>query len=141
MHNLELPLKIDDPIYEQIRRLSERIDQDYRATKDERRGLAEWEENQEFSVLGVIELYSSDIQGYAAQVLTRCYTTSFDISISRLRQLDLLGVSYLADWYFATQVPSPKLKQYIETLDHLRLLLIEYFTQLPVKSKSPASAD
>jgi hypothetical protein len=54
---------------EHICLLSAQLYEMYQEMKTERNALARWEEEQEFSILGVIELFSTDIQGYAEQIL------------------------------------------------------------------------
>ncbi len=129
MDNLELLTpELNDPIREQIRNLSERLDGEYLEMGDERRLLATWEEDQEFTILGVVELYTAYVQGYAAQVLANYYPDQPQTPIEHLRQLILLEVPYVAAWYFTSPGSYPKLKQSVETLDHLRLVLIEYLS-------------
>ena len=58
------------PSLAHIQVLSEQLNQIYQAMKVERQTIARWEEEQEFSILGVMELFSSDIQGYVEQLLS-----------------------------------------------------------------------
>ena len=110
-----------------IELLSGQLDALYLAMKPERLSLALWEETEEFSILGVIELFSTEIQGYAAQVQMEQVQGSA-AGVAHLRQLNIFGVDYFADWYFNyLNGEYPQLEQYIERLDHLRLLLAEYF--------------
>jgi hypothetical protein len=83
-----------------------------------------------------MELFSSDIQGYVEQLLSDHSGNSLDDrAISHLRQLDAFSINYFADWYFANLETYSQTQQYIEQLDHLRLLLIEY-----LRERSPAVA-
>jgi hypothetical protein len=121
-------------VYIQV--LSEQLNQIYQAMKSERQAIVLWEEDQEVSILGVMELFSSDIQGYVEQLLSDHLGNPLDDrAIFHLRQLDAFSVNYFADWYFANLETYPQTQQYIEQLDHLRLLLIEY-----LRERSPAVA-
>lgn len=113
-----------------IRLLSTQLDQQYQVMKAERSAIADWEEDQEFSILGVIELFSTEIQGYAEQVLLNDLNTSLgSSSLTHLRQLNVFNIDYFAEWYFNHFSLYPQIQHYIEQLDHLRLLLIEYLNQ------------
>lgn len=125
-NNLSLQL-LDVPAKEHIRLLSAQLDEIYQRMKAERTAIAHWEEEQEFSILGVIELFSTEIQGYVEQVLLNTLNTSLvSNSVNHLRQLDVFNIDYFAQWYFHSLEMYPLTQQYVEQLDHLRLLLIEY---------------
>jgi hypothetical protein len=118
---------LDVSAKEHIRLLSAQLDEIYQRMKAERTAIAHWEEEQEFSILGVIELFSTEIQGYVEQVLLNTLNTSLDSnSVNHLRQLDVFNIDYFAQWYFHSRQMYPLTQQYVEQLDHLRLLLIEY---------------
>ena len=115
--------------------LSQRLDELYQAMKNERLAIANWEEEQEFSILGVMELFSTEVQGYVEQLKLDQFTSPFDHNIEHLRhiehlrQLSLFRVDYFARWYFQNLERYPQTKQYVEQLDHLRLAILEYFNQ------------
>ena len=109
-----------------IRLLSEQINATYIATRTERRTLAQWEESQPFSILGVLELFSSDIQGYVESLSTDQPLTEADSILSHLSRLNAFQVDYFARWYFESWSAYPKIRLYVEQLDHLRLLLVEH---------------
>lgn len=110
-----------------IRLLSTQLDEQYQAMKAERSAIAHWEEDQEFSILGVLELFSTEIQGYAERVLLNGSKAALDSSnLTHLRQLNVFNVDYFADWYFNHFSLYPQSQHYVEQLDHLRLLLIEH---------------
>lgn len=119
-------MTLADPTLAHIQLLSEQLDALYQAMKTERRTIAQWEADQPFSILGVIELFSTDIQGYAAQILAGGAIANAATYLPHLRQLNVFQVDYFATWYFTHLDTYPQIKQYVEQLDHLRLLLIEY---------------
>ena len=107
--------------------LSERLDLLYQMMKAERLAIAQWEEAQTFSILGVVELFSAEIQGYAEQLDFDQHSSLSAESIDRLRRLNVFRVDYFASWYFQSLEQYPQTKEYVEQLDHLRLLLLEFF--------------
>ncbi|MGV0024757.1 hypothetical protein [Phormidesmis priestleyi] len=112
---------------EHIHLLSEQLNQLYRSMQAERQAIAQWEEDREFSILGVLELFSSDIEGYVEQILSNVIITNPEKNLAHLRKLNLFDIDYFVVWYFANLDTYPQVKQYTEQLDHLRLLLIEHF--------------
>ena len=111
-----------------IRLLSSQLDEMYQGMKAERSAIAGWEEEQEFSILGVIELFSTEIQGYAEQVILKPSNTSLDSnSVNHLQQLNVFNIDYFARWYFHNLEMYPLTQKYVEQFDHLRFLLIDYF--------------
>ena len=109
-----------------INLLSERLDLLYQMMKAERSAIARWEEDQTFSILGVIELFSTEIQGYAEQLKSAQLLSSPAESIDHLRRLNVFRIDYFTTWYFQNLEKYPQTKEYIEQLDHLRLLSIEF---------------
>ncbi|WNZ27568.1 hypothetical protein HJG54_32385 [Leptolyngbya sp. NK1-12] len=105
--------------------LSEQLDMLYQAFKSERMAIAQWEEDQEFSILGVLELFSTEVQGYAEQIKLGQFTSPLAHSVDHLRQLNLFRIDYFVNWYFQNLEQYPQTKQYIEGLDHLRLSMLE----------------
>jgi hypothetical protein len=106
-----------------IQLITDQLDELYQSMRDERRSIAQWEEDQEISILGVLELFSSDTQGYAQQILAGANLNRQ--SSEHLRRLNVFGIDYFAAWYFNQWTRYPQVKRYIDQLDHLRLLLIE----------------
>ncbi|MBW4599265.1 MAG: hypothetical protein KME29_06530 [Calothrix sp. FI2-JRJ7] len=102
----------------------------YQDIKAERSKIARWEEEQEFSILGVIELFSTDIQGYTEQaILDTSDTPVGNNSVNHLQQLNVFNIDYFAQWYFHSLEIYPQTQKYIEQLDHLRMLLINYLSK------------
>jgi hypothetical protein len=126
-------LSLQSPTIAYIHLLSTELDELYRSMKTERRSLAEWEETQDISILGILELFSGDIQGYVEQINASAAPSNAVPILHHLRQLNVLEIDYFADWYFANLTRYPQIRQYIEHLDHLRLLLTEQFSaDLPI---------
>jgi hypothetical protein len=123
------------PAIAYIQSLATQLDELYQNTRFERRTLADWEEDLDFSILGILELFSGDIQGYIEQVAIGAESFNRSDALHHLRQLNALEIDYFANWYFTASSNYPEIKRYIEQLDHLRLLLVEQFTfDLPIAS-------
>ncbi|BAY60832.1 hypothetical protein NIES22_08920 [Calothrix brevissima NIES-22] len=99
---------------------------DYKNTRDERRQIAIWEESQDFSILGEIEIFATDIEGYASQVIANDDLEQYQEMMQKLTKMHIFDIAYFADWYFAEESQFPQIKLYIEKLNYLRLLVIEY---------------
>jgi hypothetical protein len=126
-------MKPTNPAITHIQLVSTQMDELYRTMKDERKEIAQWEDDQEFSILGTLELFSGDIQGYVETIALNSQTISSAEVLTHLRKLNAFQLDYFTAWYFKNWQTYPQVKQYIEQLDHLRLLLIEHFdARVPV---------
>jgi hypothetical protein len=110
---------------------------DFRASKAERQQLALWEESQEFTILGIIEMFTIDIRGYAAQIVVNNFVNEPQNCIDCLEALQIFEIPYVADWY-STIDQYPQIKQYISHLDYLRLLIIEYVSKCQIDASTAA---
>ena len=118
------------PTLEHIRLLSTQLDQLYRSMKAERQTISQWEDDQDFSILGTLEIFSDDIQGYVEQLTSNQITSNPETIINHLQKLNIFNIDYFTTWYFTNWETYPKIKQYI---DHLRLLLSEQLsTKIPI---------
>lgn len=115
-----------------LQRLIKQVNLTYQATRGERRQLAQWEGDREFSVLGEIELLTSQLQGYAGQVLTGQCPKPADV-LATLRKVKPFEIAPVAAWYLTDGEQYPQTCAYLETLDYLRLLLVEYLSQTTVQ--------
>jgi len=116
-----------------IQHLTQQINLAYQAMRDERQQLAIWEENQEFSLLGEIELLTTDLQGYAGQVLTGTCKQPNQV-LATLQTTKPFEIVPISDWYLTLGAEYPQICRYIELLDYLRLMLLEYLGQRVVKA-------
>ncbi|NET55776.1 MAG: hypothetical protein F6K47_06300 [Symploca sp. SIO2E6] len=103
---------------------------DYQNTQLEREKIALWEANQGFSILGIIEFLTDELRGYAFQVITNNWTVKANNIIEELERLKILEIPEIEDWYFTSELDYPQMKHYIETLNYLRLLIIEYLRDI-----------
>ncbi len=122
---------------EQVKTAKEYIEQvlqqlltDFQATKIERDELALWEESQEFTILGVIEIFTTDIRGYTYQVIASNNLDNNQKILDNLDGLKIFDIPYFAQWYFSSELNYPQIKRYVGTLNYLRLLMIEYLARM-----------
>ena len=121
------------PTLEHIHLLSTQLDQLYRSMKAERQAISQWEDDQDFSILGTLEIFSDDIQGYVQQLTSNQITSNPETIINHLQKLNIFNIDHFTTWYFTNWETYPKIKQYIDHLDHLRLLLSEQLsTKIPI---------
>ena len=130
MQNLDVKNKSDNAknAKEYIVRVLKQLLTDYRNTKEERHIIALWEESQEFTILGVIEIFTTDIRGYASQVIASDNLENNQEIVDNLYKLRMFDFPYFTEWYFSNDSDYPQIKRYVETLNYLRLLIIEYIS-------------
>ncbi len=106
----------------------EQLTVDYQNTKQERKELATLDPNleEEFTVLEEIELLTVDIRGYASQIKTRGWIENEQQAINQLKSMRLFDVPAIAQFYLTTGREYKRIKAYIQMLDYLRLLILEY---------------
>lgn len=131
MYNLETGNISNNPntAKDYIIRVQNKLLIDYKNTREERRKLMNWEESKDFSILGEIEIFTTDIRGYTSQLITNNFLENPQEVVEKLKQIQIFYNSEFGEWYFSSQNQYPQLKNYIEKLNYLRLLLIEYISQ------------
>lgn len=131
-HNLEISDKTDVILFNKnyIEQILNRLIIDYQKTKEERVKIAVWEENKEVSLLGIMEMLTDTIRGYAFQVINNNSLDNSAEIINELEKLKIFEIPELIDWYFSSDFNYPLSKKYLETLNYLRLLIIEYIRHI-----------
>lgn len=127
--------KLDKELFERQRfyELKKRLLTQEKALKKERHFL--WLEEkesiiQEDTVWERLELFSTDILGYVSQIASKGNTSqSPSLVIAHLHQLKIFEIDCIIDWYSSEENNFPKIKQYFELLDYVRLLTLEYMEQ------------
>jgi hypothetical protein len=100
-----------------------------KSMRDERRKLweAEKESEQEDTVWSQLELLSTYISGYVSQITDYGYTRQKpQEAIEHLHKLSIFDADCIANWYRESGNEYPKIKQFFELLDYIRLLALEY---------------
>lgn len=115
-------------IQQSIAQLAKQINTAYRDMKEERRKINtwEWQNDFDFTILGVIELYTSDICGYASQIAYKGRVQNPREAEGHLRKIQFFSKPYFVKWYFDPNNEYVKVKEYVNTLNHLRLSALEY---------------
>jgi hypothetical protein len=111
-----------------LKALLEMKSHQYRDAKEEWRQLFESEMDVEegFPVWAELELHSSDVTGYASQIINKGYVSSPQEALDRLRKSGLFDRRIFSDWYLSSGEDAyPRLKAFARTLDYLRLLVVE----------------
>ena len=136
MQNLDISNKADNNLTAKayIEQILNQLLIDYQNIRLEREKIALWEENQEFSILGIIEVLTDDIRGYAFQIITNNSSANAQDILNELNKLKIFGIPEFTEWYFSSEFDYPQIKHYVETLNYLRLLIIEYIRDLKMRS-------
>lgn len=126
--------KLDKELFERQRfyELKKRLLIEEKALKKERHflWLQETESIKEDTVWERLELVSTDILGYVSQIASKGNTSqSPSLVIAHLHQLKIFEIDCIIDWYSSEENKFPKIKQYFELLDYVRLLTLEYMEQ------------
>jgi conjugal transfer/entry exclusion protein len=128
MQDLDIFNKADNTLTAKayIEQILNQLLMDYQNTQREREKIASWEENQKFSILGIIEVLTDEIRGYAFQVITDKYSSNTQDILKQLNSLKTFEILGLSEWYFSPEFDFQLMKNYVEKLNYLRLLMIEY---------------
>lgn len=111
-----------------IIQLLEQLTIDYQNSWEEREKIALnfTPSEAEFTLLEEIELFTTDIRGYASQIKARGYIDNRLIAITKLQKMRLFTIPNISQFYFDNQANFPLVKAYLRMLDYLRLLILEY---------------
>lgn len=80
----------------------------------------------EFTFLEEFELLIVSICGYAKQIQVTGSVKHLDSVIAHLQQLQVFANSTIAQFYSEARGQYPKVQTYLQRLDYLRLLTLEY---------------
>ncbi len=132
MYNLESSDKTDTILLNKtyIEKILNQLLIDYQKTQEERVKIAVWEEKKEFSLLGIIEMLTDTIRGYACQVINNHSLDNSAEIINELENWKIFEIPELTDWYFSSEFNYPQSKNYLESLNYLRLLILEHLRNL-----------
>lgn len=111
-----------------IIQLLQQLTDDYKELKPEMKQIAEQYpgSDDEFAFLEELELLIVSISGYAKQIQATGSTRQIKASIAHLHQLQVFTNSAV-DWLYAeARAQYPKMQNYLQLLDYLRLLVLEY---------------
>jgi hypothetical protein len=81
-----------------------------------------------FSVFEEIDLLTTDLRGYAHQIVFHQQICNPDQALTTLKSIELFQNPSLAELYFTRNKQFSLFYQYLQKLDYLRLLLIDWLT-------------
>ncbi len=87
----------------------------------------------------IIDLYTDDIRGYASYARLRVPVAYPADAASHLKQSAIFEVPGVMDWLTEEGQDRPKMRHYLETVDYLRLQVLDYiqrFDHFTIDQKS-----
>ena len=82
--------------------------------------------DQTLSILEEIDLLTTDLRGYASQIPINQQIQNPDQALTMLQSMRLFENPSLAELYFTKNKQFPIIYQYLQKLDYLKLLLIDW---------------
>ena len=122
-----------------IAHLLSRLRENKRLIKEERSKLWQSEKGsqEQYTVLDRLDILSADIIGYATGISSKGYTIQEPNEvINHLHRLSIFDVECVMKWYLSAEEEYPKIKQYFELLDYIRLLTLEYIERYRLKEQA-----
>jgi hypothetical protein len=124
---LTVPTKISNP-QDQVAHFLNQLTQLYQEAKSERLEVVKIYpvSDDRFSILEELEFLTVSISGYATQIRSTGLVKRPENAISDLRKFKVFENEVIRKFYQDSDNAYPKLKAYIQLLDYLRLLSLEY---------------
>lgn len=98
----------------------------YQQAKLELQNLPLEASSEEFTLSEEIELLTTEIRGYASQIKFTGTIENPKQATEILHRRRLLEIPIITQFYFQKEIESTHLKSYLQNLDYLRLLILEY---------------
>lgn len=113
---------------EYIIQILNQLTTEYQTLKPEMKQIAEQYpgSDDEFAFLEELELLIVSICGYAKQVQATASVKQLDSAIAHLQKLQVFANTMMARFYGESRWKYPKVQIYLQMLDYLRLLTLEY---------------
>jgi hypothetical protein len=123
---LTFPNQIGNP-QAQVAHFLDRLTKLYQEAKSERtQAAADPAPEAGFSILEELEILTVSISGYATQIQATGKVKNTEKAIGDLRQFNVFENPVIGQFYQQADNGYPKLQAYIQLLDYLRLLSLEY---------------
>lgn len=105
-------------------------------TRTERSQLnAQFPGNDEnFSLLEEVELLTVDLRGYASQIKLKGSLEQPSQVTEQLQEMKIFNIPVIHQFYFDGDGRFQEMKDYLNTLDYLRLSLLEYLSSIDPKT-------
>lgn len=126
-----------------IAELLERLNEHWHTTKRERSKLWHNDEDdaQGYAVWDRLEILSADIIGYAPESASENYRLKDPKKVvSHLHRLSIFNVECVMKWYPTAAEEYPKIKHYLELLDYIRLLTLDYIQRYMLQEELTAKS-
>jgi hypothetical protein len=123
---------------DQVAHFLDRLTQLYQETKSERTQAAYPAPEAGFSILEELEMLTVSISGYATQIQATGKVKNTEKAIADLRQFNVFENPVVSQFYQQGGNDYPKLQAYIQLLDYLRLLSLEYLQSVSQPDSIPA---
>jgi hypothetical protein len=124
---------------DQVAHFLDRLTKLYQEAKSERiQAAADPAPEAGFSILEELEMLTVSISGYATQIQATGKVKNTEKTIEDLRQFNVFENSVVSQFYQQAGNDYPKLQAYIELLDYLRLLALEYLQSVSQPDSIPA---
>lgn len=88
---------------------------------------------EELSIIEEIELLTTDLRGYGSQIKTQRQINQPVTALEFLKKLQIFEIISLENLYFSELSDFPQTKQYLQKLDYLKLLLVEWLQEHQIK--------
>ncbi|MGA7934527.1 MAG: hypothetical protein WCA35_13345 [Kovacikia sp.] len=113
---------------EYIIQLLQQLTAEYRMLESEMKQIAKQYpgSDEKFAFLEEFELLIVSISGYAKQIQAIGSVKHIDSAIAHLHQLQVFANGTIAQFYAEARWHYPKMQSYLQMLDYLRLLMLEY---------------
>jgi hypothetical protein len=136
VHVTTFPNQIANP-QDQVAHFLDRLTKLYQETKSERtQAAAAPAPEAGFSILEELEMLTVNISGYATQIQATGKVKNTEKAIGDLRQFNVFEHPVVSQFYQQAGNDYPKLQAYIQLLDYLRLLSLEYLQSVnPIPSQ------
>ncbi|WP_162909456.1 hypothetical protein [Aggregatilinea lenta] len=111
------------------------------ATRADRVQLMDWEDANDVqsSFLSKLTIYEADLDSYARQAANRGKIRNSKELLQYLKANSLLVNPVAAKWFDESGTTCSSLKSYVEKLDYLRLLLIEFIENYEIDAEGESS--
>lgn len=111
-----------------VKQLLMQVTADYKGLKSELKQVAEQYpgSDDEFSFVEELDLWISNISGYAEQVQSTGSIRQLDAVVIHLKQLQLSRYLVFMRFYADNKEQYPRVKSYLQSMDYLRLLTLEH---------------
>jgi exonuclease VII large subunit len=113
---------------ESITQLLNQLTDEYPTLKSELKQISEQDSgsDDEYTFLEEFELLIVSVSGYAKQIQATGSVKQLDSTVAHLQQLQVFANAAIAQFYTGARRQYPEVQSYLQLLNYLRLLMLEY---------------